>query len=318
MKRVLVVYFSQTGQLTDVVNAFIAPLRADHRIELVVESLQPKTAFPFPWPFWKFFSLFPESVFMRPIALQPLQVSDDEDFDLVILAYSVWFLSPSLPIASFLQSKSAARLLSDKPVVTLIACRDMWLTAQEKVKSLLGSIGAQLLDNVALVDKGGSAWSFMSTPLWMFSGKKGPWGRIPRAGIDPLEIAECSRFGERIAAQLTRSAEKLSEPMLRGLGAVKIKDKTLASEIMAHRSFRIWSRLLMSLGGPDSVARRLGLMVYVIFLLLLILTLVPINALLKKLLAPFSRRRTEQQKYYYAQPSGESKHLVTAELEQKS
>lgn len=314
MKRVLVVHYSQTGQLTDVVNAFVAPLLACDQVEVVFENIAPQTAFPFPWPFWTFFSIFPETVFMRPAELKPLQVSVDDEFDLVILAYTAWFLSPSLPISSFLQTDAAANLLKDKPVVTLIACRDMWLTAQEKVKGLLTDIGAHLIDNVALVDKGGSAWTFMSTPLWMFTGKKGPWGRVPRAGIDTAEIAACDRFGERIADELCQDSPNLNEPMLTGLGAVTIKEKTIASEVMAHRSFKVWSRLLMCLGGPDSIGRRLGLVVYVAFLLTLILTLVPISALIKKLLAPYTRGKTSAQKAYYAHPSGESRERMKSAI----
>ncbi|WP_233267327.1 hypothetical protein [Paraglaciecola sp. L3A3] len=56
---------------------------------------------------------------------------------MIILTYQVWFLSPSIPIASFLQSEPAKKLFKDTPVVTIIGCRGMWLMAQEKVKTLL-------------------------------------------------------------------------------------------------------------------------------------------------------------------------------------
>lgn len=69
MKRVLVVHYSQTGQLTDIVNACVAPLMACDQVEVVCEDLAPKTAFPFPWPFWKFVSTVPETVFMWTIVL---------------------------------------------------------------------------------------------------------------------------------------------------------------------------------------------------------------------------------------------------------
>ena len=41
------------------------------------------------------------------------------------------------------------------------------------------------------------------------------------------------------------------------------------------------------------------------FLVTLILTLVPVTALLKKLLSPLLRGRTQRQKAYFAAPSGE-------------
>ena len=137
-KRVLVVAYSQAGQLADVVRAVTAPLQTSNSIEVVFEWLQPQTPYPFPWPFLQFFNTFPETVHERPAPLHPLQVSTKENFDLVILAYSVWFLSPAQPMMAFLQSEQAANLLRDKPVITLIACRNMWLMAQEVKTRQLG------------------------------------------------------------------------------------------------------------------------------------------------------------------------------------
>lgn len=260
-----------------------------------------------------FFSIFPESVLMRPPPIKPLDPPVEGNFDLVILGYQVWFLSPSLPTTGFLRSAQADRLLKDTPIITLIACRDMWLTAQEKVKRELDRHRSRLIDNVVLVDEAGSAMSFLSTPLWMFTGRRGPWGPVPRAGVSPDEIRRCSRFGRRITEELASSHPRLDGPLLRGLGAVTVNEKTIASEKMAHRSFLIWSRLLAAVGPPDSLRRRLGLCVYVVFLVALILTVVPLSALIKKLLAPLTREKTARAKQYYAWPSGEGRELSDAD-----
>jgi hypothetical protein len=103
---------------------------------------------------------------MDPPELQPVAFDPDGRFDLVIIAYQVWFLSPSLPVTGFLKSE-AARVLKGKPVVTLIVCRNMWLTAQEKMKTLIASKGGHLIDNVALVDRGAPWTTFVTTPRWL-------------------------------------------------------------------------------------------------------------------------------------------------------
>src|SRR3989338_115230 len=157
MIRILALYYSQTGQLTRVVRSMTAPLEGRADIQIVWQNLQPKRPYPFPWPFLDFLDVFPESVHMVPPEMEPVSFDPDAHFDLVILAYQVWFLSPSLPITGFLRSP-AARVLKGKPVITLIACRNMWLTAQEKVKALLVERGARLIDNVVLVDPG-PAWA---------------------------------------------------------------------------------------------------------------------------------------------------------------
>src|SRR5258708_12814551 len=86
----------------------------------------------------------PESVLLEPPALEPLSVRPGEPFDLVVLAYQVWFLAPSGPITAFLKSEAGRQLLRGRPVVTLIACRNMWLTAQEAVNRLIAQPAAPL------------------------------------------------------------------------------------------------------------------------------------------------------------------------------
>lgn len=310
MKRVLVLHYSQTGQLTDVVNSFTGPLLNCPGIDVVFKNLEPQIPYPFPWPFLQFFSIFPESVYMQPPEMTPLEIDPQQDFDLIILAYQVWFLSPSLPTTGFLKSETAKKLLRGKPVITLIGCRDMWLTAQEKVKHELQRLEAILIDNVVLVDEGGSATSFLSTPLWMFSGHRGPWHFVPKAGIAADDINACDRFGKRLAEELSLDQPKLDRPLFKGLGAVHIKEKTIASELMAHRSFLVWGKILRAAGDQDSTGRRLAIHIYVVFLVTLILTLVPVSALIKKLLSPFTQTRIAKQKEYYSFPSGESRHLL--------
>lgn len=305
MRRVLVVRFSQTGQLDRVVDSIVGPLLDCPEIEVVFEELRPLEPFPFPWPFLQFFSIFPECIHMVPQPMAPYSLAGDEEFDLIVLAYQVWFLAPALPTTSFLRSELAERLFRDRPVVTVIACRGMWLMAQEKVKSELARLGARLVDNVALIDSCGSVASFLATPLWMFTGKKQPYSWIPPAGVGEREIAECRRFGEPIRNRLCSDATPIASPMLRGLGAVSINDKLIASERIGNRSFRIWGSLLRALGGPETILRRAALILYILVLAVLLLTVAPITAGIRALIAPVRRQRIAMEKAYFAAPSGE-------------
>lgn len=300
-------HYSQTGQLSRVIQSITEPLVKNPKIDVTFHNIEPIKEYPFPWPFIEFFCNFPEAVYMDAPENKPLNIEDSSQFDLIILGYQVWFLSPSLPTTALLRSDQAEAIFAGKPVITVIACRDMWLTAQEKVKNELKRLNANLIDNVALVDEGGSGFSFLSTPLWMFTGRKGPWWCAPKAGVSESDIQESSRFGKRIVEQLTSNPDALNHTMLTGLGAVKIKEKTIASETLAHRSFLVWGKLLRAVGSPTSLARNVCVRIYVIFLIVLILTLVPISALIKKLLTPFTKQRIKTQKEYYSFPSGESR-----------
>ncbi len=305
MRQVLIVHFSQTGQLDRLAQSICAPLQQQADIQLDFLPLQPAQPYPFPWPFLDFFRIFPETVLMRPQPLLPLAVDASKRYDLVILAYQVWFLSPSQPMTAFLASPEAAQLLKGTPVVTLIGCRNMWLMAQEKVKNRLTELGARLVDNIALTDACGTAASFLATPLWLFTGRQKPYSWVPRAGIDEAQIAAASRFGVAMVQRLTADNLPIEQPMLAGLGAVRIDEKLIASEKVGNRSFQLWSRLLAALGPQQSRRRAAGLVVYIVFLLCLIVTVVPLSAVLKKLLAPLFKERTQREKAYFAGPSGE-------------
>lgn len=307
MKKILVVSWSQTGQLDALVQSVTAPLLAAGNIEVVFEHLRPIKPFAFPWPFLQFFNTFPETVYEEPTPLQALQVQGTESFDLIILAYQVWFLSPAQPMMAFLQSAQAKMLLKDKPVITLIACRNMWLMAQEVMKEKLAQLGAHLIDNAVLVDRAHPAATFISTPLWMLTGKKGPFlnGWVPAAGIDAEDIAAASRFGCAIAAQLPQRASDDFSPMLRNQKAVSVNERLIASEKIARRSFLLWGQLLRSIGDNTSSLRRVVLCLYVVFLVVMILTVVPLSAVIKRLLSPWTRNTIAQQRRYFAQPSGE-------------
>ena len=306
-RKVLVVHYSSpSGQLTEVIGKLTAPLAEAGDIELRQIVLRPKKPYPFPWPILRFFDTFPETIYLDPPELERLDLPPDERYDLVILGYQVWFLSPSGPTAAFLKSPEAKTLFKDMPVVTVIACRDMWLLAQERVKELLSACGARLVGNVVLVDEAGSVGSFLATPVWMMTGSRGPHlgGLIPRAGVKPEQIQDSRRFGERIVAVL-RNGQPLDGSLLHNLGAVRVNTKLIATEKAARRSFLAWGALLRALGPQGSWTRKPVVAFYILFLIALLIVVLPLSALIKTLTAPLMRTRIAAQKAYFGAPSGE-------------
>jgi hypothetical protein len=304
-KRVLVICFSQSGQLREIVDEVTRPLHAAPGIEVTFAPIKPVRPYGFPWSFWRFFDTFPECIYADPDPIEPVAV--DGDFDLVILAYQVWFLSPSLPMTAFLQ-RDAARLLKGKPVITLVACRNMWMQAQEQVKQYLEKAGAKLIDNAVLTERTHGAISVITTPTWLLSGSRGPYlgGLLPRAGVWESDVRGAGRFGAAIAAQLPTRSREDSSPMLRGLSAVTVHPGLITSEKVIRRSFRLWGGLLRACGKQGAPLRRLVLALYVVFLVAMLLTVVPVVFILKTLLSPLTRAKIAQQRQYFAAPSGES------------
>jgi hypothetical protein len=304
MKRVLVVHFSQTGQLARVVRKLVSPLAAAADVELVEEVLRPREPYPFPWPFWRFLDVMPEAVLLEPPALEPLSVRADEQFDLIVLAYQVWYLAPSGPIAAFLKSQAGRQLLRGRPVVTAIACRNMWLMAQEVVKRLIQEADGQLRDNVVFTDQGSALATFITTPRWLLTGRRDAFWSLPAAGVAEEEIAIADRFGRALLNALRADRERENVPMLAGLGAACVDSQLIFSEHAGRRAFSAWSRMIRLGGPPGSLGRLPLLALFCVYLVAMIITTVPASLLLQRLMRPLFAERLELQRAYYELPSG--------------
>ncbi|CAL92910.1 hypothetical protein [Azoarcus olearius] len=310
MKKVLVVHYSQTGQLADIVGTLLQPLRAAG-VAIHEEVLRPAQPHPFPWPFFEFLDVFPESVRLDAAPNLPLTVPADADFDLVILAWQVWYLSPSLPVTAFLKSAEGRRLLAGKPVVSVVACRNMWMTAHEKLAALLADAGARLVDHVALTDGAHPLATFITTPRWMFTGRRDRFLGLPRAGVAGEDVAGAARFGSALAAALAADRERSGEPMLAGLRAAVVNPRLVISERAGQRAFKVWSALVRACGRPGQRRRRPALALFALYLVTLIITVVPASLALQTLFAPLLRARLERLRAQYEQPSGSADFRLT-------
>src|SRR5690606_35693197 len=112
---------------------------------------------------------------------------------------------PSQPITGFLRSEEATKLLRDRPVLTVIGCRNMWLNGQEEVKQDLRAAGASLVGNIVLQDDHPNIISTLTVIRWAFTGQKQAAGILPAAGVADHDIRRSSRFGTVIYRHLTEN-----------------------------------------------------------------------------------------------------------------
>jgi hypothetical protein len=303
MKNVLIVSYSQSGQLANIVAALAHPLETEG-IRVHHEVLRPEPAFPFPWPFFAFLDAFPESVRLDPRPNKPLSAPIGPAFDLVILAWTVWYLSPSQPMTAFLQSAEGKPLLAGKPVVSLVACRNMWSSAFDTLKTLVSEAGGRLVDHVALTDESPALASFITTPRWMLTGRRDRFLGLPPAGINARQTESVARFGMALTEALARDEEKCGQPMLNGLCAVKITPHLVMSERTGRRAFQVWSGFVRLCGRAGQRRRIPALILFALYLIVVILTIVPLHIILQRLTAPLFARRTAAIIRHYEQPSG--------------
>ncbi len=188
--------------------------------------------------------------------------------------------------------------------MTVIACRNMWLLAQETVKQLIGDAGGILRDNVALTDRGSALETFITTPRWLLTGQRDAFCGLSAAGVSEEDIAGADRFGRALLDALRAQRERGTAPMLAGLGAARVDPRLIFSERAAQRAFSVWSRVIR-LGGPQGSVGRLPLLaLFSVYLVAMIVLVVPASLLLQRLTRPLLARRLQTLQAYYELPSG--------------
>ncbi|MDH6251301.1 hypothetical protein M2347_001028 [Chryseobacterium sp. H1D6B] len=295
-KNVLVIYYTQTGQLEDIVKNVSKPFE-DKKDEYNVTyyNIQLKEDFPFPWPSDVFFNTFPESYLQIPSEiLPPPENVLNKKFDLIIFGYQVWYLTPSIPIISFLKSSYAESILKDTPIVTISGTRNMWMLSQEKLKVYLKNLQAKLVGNIALVDRHDNYTSVLTILRWLTTGKKEKSGILPAAGISDEEIAGAGKYGEIIKKHVENNDLENLQPDLVKNGAVEIRPFLVRVEKVGNKIFTVWSNLIIK----KKEKRPLLIKFFKVYLMAAIWIISPIVLIFHILLAPILWSKRQKQKKY--------------------
>lgn len=301
MKNVLVVYYSQSGQLKNILENLVVPLKESETFNVDFLEIKPVENHPFPWNNNTFFDVFPESFLQlsKPNHPFPKEVFQKE-YELILLGWQTWYLSPSIPVNSFLKSEEGKRLVQGKPVVTVSASRNMWVLAQEKIKKLLHGAGANLVGNIALVDRHPNHISVITIVHWMMGGKKTKYlGIFPKPGVKEEDIKAASRFGASIKNRLEANNLNSLQPDLVKKGAVRIDPFLVQCDRRGNFIFKKWATLLHKKGNESPEKRKRYLRFFNYYLVFAIWVVMPVVFILFLLTyIPLNHQIKRDKKYY--------------------
>jgi hypothetical protein len=293
-KKVLAIYYTQSGQMADIIDSFTAPLiKQGANVEKV--RIKPVNDFTFPWNGERFFSVMPDCVMGNPHPLEPLNLKQQK-YDLIILGYQPWFLSPSIPSNSLLNHPEFREVLKDTPVITISEARNMWLNAFDRVRKALAAAGAQHVGNIALFDKHHNAISFITIFYWMLSGKRDRYLNIfPKPGVADQDIAQTAEFGRVVAQYLQSGSYEGMQQQLVDMGAVQIIYKLMFIEARAKPIFAAWAKIISTRKN-----RRPWLSAFKYYLFVALFLGAPVLLTLDAVfLRPFSSKRISAKKSRY-------------------
>ncbi len=299
MKKILVITFSQSGQLDEIVSNITNHFADD--ISIHYEKLKPIPTFNFPWKGNSFYDAMPESVRMIPAKLEAMSFNSDEDFDLIILGYPIWFLSSPIPLTTFLKSKEAKIVMKGKPIITVIGARNMWVMAQEDIKRMIIDNGGFLKGNIALHDRNNNLSSVVTIIYWMTTGKKDRYlGLFPKPGISDADILAVKRFAPVISDAIINDNYDSLQKNLLSLNAVELSPNVVSTEEKGKKMFKIWSRFILKKGGPGSSQRVTRLKMFSWYLMFVIFAVSPIVTVLFYITWPLRFLGIRKKMRYYS------------------
>ncbi|MHB1922861.1 MAG: hypothetical protein ACYCOO_11560 [Chitinophagaceae bacterium] len=243
-KKVLAIYYSQSGQLADIIDHFT---NSFHEEGIILEKVKInlKKDFEFPWTTDRFFSVMPDSVLGMTMELAPFELKESR-YDLIILGYQAWFLSPSIPINSLLQNKNFKTILKNTPVITITGARNMWLNAFLRVKKMLKTAEAKLVGNIALVDKHPNFISFVTIFHWMIHGKKDRYLNIfPLPGVSDTDIQHTQVLGNLVIPHLENNDWRGLQLAIDKNKGVEFSYNLMIIESTAGKIFSFWAKFIV-------------------------------------------------------------------------
>jgi hypothetical protein len=294
VKKILLISYSQTGQLDRICESIFSRTGAELQVEPC--KIVQKKKYPYPIDSDTFFDAMPDCVTGKtyPCHLEPVSKSDD--YDLIVLAYSAWFLKPSVPTQSFLATQQAASLLEGKKVLTIMGVRNMWYNAQEDMKKHLRSKGAKLIGNIVLVDRNPNLISVITIVHWLMGGKKDRlWGLFPEPGVAAGDIQKAAEFGPIIAQHME---DGQLQDKLREAGAVKANPLLFFIDNTATRIFKLWAAIIVKKGKTEK-DRRFWVRAYKYYLFVAIFTIMPIISFLHFLISPIFAAEIRKKRLYF-------------------
>ncbi|MDR0581672.1 MAG: flavodoxin-like domain-containing protein [Prevotellaceae bacterium] len=289
-KKIVVFYYTQTGQTLQIAQSVCRPLaEAGHTV--IYKEIIPGRPLPYPCSGKSFFQVFPESREAIPCEIKPIDLSDAAGADLVIIAYQVWFLSPSTPFHAFFQNTAIQQYLHGKNCLTLTGCRNMWVMAQTKVRAYLRDAAGKWTGHIVLQDRHPNLVSVITIVRWLLYGKKERSGLLPAAGISAADLSHAAVFGQIIAGTLHSGQWNCLQEQLEKAGAVRCKPSILFMEKAGHRIFGLWAKFILRKSKRPAAHREFLLRLFKYYLFVVLYFIAPIGLIFFYLAYPFLRRQ---------------------------
>lgn len=224
-RRVLLLYYSYTGQARKVLDAAGEVFR-ERGCEVhtaPIEFTDPRYAerfsrFPMTHMWRDFLGMLPAQTLKTTGAIRTPDEVRRGDYDLICIGSPTWWRDVSMPLRSFLKSGEARPLLQGKPFAVFVVCRRYWRENLNAVRKLAEKAGGRYEGGVHFGYPGDQVRSMLSLTSYLGSGEyreRYLGVRIPATNISEEQLEDTRRFAaglaDRVLAQRSPGPSRAAE-----------------------------------------------------------------------------------------------------------
>ena len=208
-RRVLLLYYSYTGQARKVLDAAGQVFR-ERGCEVhtaPIEFTDPRYAerfsrFPMNHMWRDFLGMLPAQTLKSTGAIRTPDEVRRSDYDLICIGSPTWWRDISMPLRSFLTSGEARPLLQGKPFAVFVVCRRYWRENLNAARKLAEKAGGRYEGGIHFGYPGDQLRSMLSLTSYLGSGEyreRYLGVRIPATNISEAQLDETRRFAADLA-----------------------------------------------------------------------------------------------------------------------
>lgn len=213
-KRVLIIYFSYSGQTRKLMQSFARGLQ-DNSVSVRLTKLKPLSKIQFPLSSMAAaVKMMVETFFQKRVEIEDPEFHVDDHYDLIILAGPTWSYNVSGPVLHFLDKYT--HFFSGKRVLPIISCRGYWRTHYWQLRYLLKRREAEVLQPMIFLHLGAEPWRTIGVFLKLAgkmpeSGKSWIGKYYRKFGHSRGQLEYARELGSRLAVGLSAEGQELLE-----------------------------------------------------------------------------------------------------------
>ena len=210
--RVLIVYYTYAQQCGRVAEAMADAFRdrgcdvEQAQLEFTDERWAERFRhFPLRHAYLDIFGMFLPQVRRKTGQIVIPEAAREGEYDLVVIGSPTWWLLPSVPVRSYLESQQAGRVLDGKRCAVFVVCRRYWNWNQGSVRKLAAKRGGEFVAESHFTFEGGQIRSFLSLISYFGKGenrKRYLGVKIPPSMLKPDYGEQARAFANELADQV--------------------------------------------------------------------------------------------------------------------